>query len=60
VSEELSGRSNITILQADLTDYKAIKVRGATMLMREAKLMKRHRRALWRRLPRSLAEVWMF
>jgi NAD(P)-dependent dehydrogenase (short-subunit alcohol dehydrogenase family) len=25
VSEELSGRSNITILQADLTDYKAIK-----------------------------------
>jgi NAD(P)-dependent dehydrogenase (short-subunit alcohol dehydrogenase family) len=29
VSEELSGRSNVTILQADLTDFKAIKVRGA-------------------------------
>jgi hypothetical protein len=27
VAEELAGRSNIHILQADITDYEAIKVR---------------------------------
>lgn len=27
VAEELSGRSNITILEADLTKYDAVKVR---------------------------------
>lgn len=27
VAEELAGRSNIHILQADITDYEAVKVR---------------------------------
>lgn len=34
VAEELSGRSNIHVVEADLTDYDAVKVRCTPSLVR--------------------------